>query len=271
LGTDNSVAGTLQLSNSAANAHTIFASGATTTNTVAGPATVPTTGHILDCSTSSTTCTLHDSGLVTANTPSQASNAAAANQIIVSGGANKTQVAIDFPETKYAPAADCVNAVAGSAWSTGATPAALCRAGSNNKGGLLSPWGASDVGYIQFHIPADADLTTSLPALMLEVTTTESATHTIIMQESVSCTKEDGSTTDDVAFNAARSFATVTETSRANQVFDTTITLNSTDLTGCAAPGILWVKISRTTDTATNVGVYGLSLTMNRLLAVQAN
>lgn len=67
LGTDNSVAGTLQLANSAANAHTIWSSGATTTNTVAGPATVPTTGHVLDCSTASTTCTLHDSGLVTAN------------------------------------------------------------------------------------------------------------------------------------------------------------------------------------------------------------
>ena len=190
-------------------------------------------------------------------------------QVLVSGASHPAFV--DFPETKYAPAADCVNGVAGSAWSTGATPAALCRAGTNNKGALLSPWAASDVGYIQYHIPADADLTTSLPALMLEVTTTESNTHTIIMQESVACAKEDGSTTDDVAFNAARSFTTATETSKANQVFDVTITLNSTDLTGCTAPGIMFVKISRTTDTATNVGVYGLDLTMNRLLAVQAN
>ena len=67
LGTDNSVAGTLQISNSAANAHTIWSSGATTTNTIAGFATVPTTGHIVDCTVSSTTCTLHDSGVVTAN------------------------------------------------------------------------------------------------------------------------------------------------------------------------------------------------------------
>lgn len=67
LGTDNSVAGTLTLANSAAAAHTIWASGATTTNTVKGPATVPATGHLLDCSTSSTACTLHDSGIATSS------------------------------------------------------------------------------------------------------------------------------------------------------------------------------------------------------------
>lgn len=67
LGTDNSVAGTLQLANGSSNAHTIWSSGATTTNTVQGPATVPTTGHLLDCTTTSTTCLMHDSGVVTAN------------------------------------------------------------------------------------------------------------------------------------------------------------------------------------------------------------
>ncbi len=67
IGTDNTTAGTLQMANGSSNAHTIWSSAATTSNTVAGPATVPTTGHLLDCSVSSTTCTLHDSGVVTAN------------------------------------------------------------------------------------------------------------------------------------------------------------------------------------------------------------
>lgn len=67
LGTDNSAAGTLQLANGSANAHTIWSSGATTTNTIQGFATVPTTGHLLDCTVTSTTCLLHDSGLVTSN------------------------------------------------------------------------------------------------------------------------------------------------------------------------------------------------------------
>ena len=67
LGTDNSVAGTVQLASTAGTAHTIFSSGATTTNTIQGFATVPTTGHLLDCTVTSTTCLLHDSGVVTAN------------------------------------------------------------------------------------------------------------------------------------------------------------------------------------------------------------
>lgn len=65
-GTDNSAAGTVTLSNSAANAHTVWGSGATTTNTINGFATVPTTGHLIDCTVSSTTCLLHDSGIATA-------------------------------------------------------------------------------------------------------------------------------------------------------------------------------------------------------------
>lgn len=67
LGTDNSVAGTLQLANGSANAHTVWSSGATTTNTIQGFAAVPTTGHLLDCTVTSTTCLLHDSAIVTAN------------------------------------------------------------------------------------------------------------------------------------------------------------------------------------------------------------
>jgi fibronectin-binding autotransporter adhesin len=67
LGTDNSTAGTVQLANSAANAHTIWSSGATTSNTIAGFATAPTTGDLVDCTTASTTCTLTDSGVLAAN------------------------------------------------------------------------------------------------------------------------------------------------------------------------------------------------------------
>lgn len=62
LGTDNSAAGTVQLANPAAAAHTIFTSGATTTNTIAGFTVVPTTGHVVTCTVVSTTCTLTDGG-----------------------------------------------------------------------------------------------------------------------------------------------------------------------------------------------------------------
>ena len=76
LGTDNSTAGTLQLANGSAAAHTIFGSGATTTNTINGFATVPTTGHLIDCTVTTTTCLLHDSGVVTANVVNASSPAA---------------------------------------------------------------------------------------------------------------------------------------------------------------------------------------------------
>lgn len=67
-GTDASVAGTVQLSNgTGGGAHTIFGSAATTTNTLLGPATVPATGDLISCTTSSTTCTLTDSGFLATN------------------------------------------------------------------------------------------------------------------------------------------------------------------------------------------------------------
>lgn len=78
LGTDNSVAGTLQLANGSANAHTIWASGATTSNTIKGPATVVANGHLLGCSTTGTVCTITDITVLangtTATTQSQNDN-----------------------------------------------------------------------------------------------------------------------------------------------------------------------------------------------------
>src|SRR6202142_1177320 len=68
LGTDNATAGTIQLANGSSAAHTIFGSGATTTNTILGFATVPVTGHIVTCTTVSTTCTLTDGGAPGAGT-----------------------------------------------------------------------------------------------------------------------------------------------------------------------------------------------------------
>ena len=54
LGTDNSTAGTVQLANGSASAHTIFGSAATTSNSILGPAVVVANNHALGCSTSGT-------------------------------------------------------------------------------------------------------------------------------------------------------------------------------------------------------------------------
>ena len=62
LGTDNSTAGTIQMANGSANAHTIWGSAATTSNTILGFTVVPTTGHLVICTVSGIICTLTDGG-----------------------------------------------------------------------------------------------------------------------------------------------------------------------------------------------------------------
>jgi hypothetical protein len=89
LGTDNSVAGTLQFSNGSANAHTTLGSVATTSNTVDFFTTAPTTGDLVDCVVSTTTCTLTDSAVLAANVATNSSNYPS-NSVIYATG-NHTQ------------------------------------------------------------------------------------------------------------------------------------------------------------------------------------
>ncbi len=188
-----------------------------------------------------------------------------AKQLLTAG---TTPAYISFPDFHYFPAVNCVNAVAGVAWSTGATPAGACRAGTNNSEGYLT-WGASDTAQFHIGLPLDWD-TTQNPYVSLQVASTETTSgRTINMQLATACAKGDGTTTDDVSFNTAQSLGTITLNTTANQAWKAT--LNSITMTGCTAGGTLRLKLSRTTDTATNVRVYGLGVTIPRLLTVQAN
>jgi hypothetical protein len=188
---------------------------------------------------------------------------------IVQWGTNFALQSNSFPLVAYLPAANCVNAVARSTWSTAATPAAACRAGTNNKEGLLSPWGATDTAQFSIHLPRDWDSSAN-PSVSLDLTSTDATNgHTIILQLATACEKGDGSTTDDVAFNAAQPFATVILNGNANRTWNTI--LSNITMTGCTAPGVLRMQLSRTTDTATNAGVIGLEITIPRLPVVQAN
>lgn len=90
-GTDNSTAGSYQAANGSANAHTIWGSGATTSNAINGFATVPTTGHLIDCTVTSTTCLFHDSGVATSTVTTNAS-ALTANLPVIGAGSNATSV-----------------------------------------------------------------------------------------------------------------------------------------------------------------------------------
>jgi hypothetical protein len=173
-----------------------------------------------------------------------------------------------FPEVTYLPAARCVNNVASPQWSTGATPAAACRAGTNNHEGYLT-WGAADTAEISLGLPLDWDGALA-PAVSLHLaSTTTTAGQTIQMQVASACAKGDGTTTDDVVWNAAQNMTLVTTNTIANQTWRTT--LAALTMTNCSAGGLLRVKVSRTTDTATNVRLYGMGMTIPRLPTVQAN
>lgn len=68
VGVAGTTAGTIAYAGVTAGTFTVGATPNTTaSNTMLGPAAVIATGHVIDCTTSSTTCTLHDSGVVTAN------------------------------------------------------------------------------------------------------------------------------------------------------------------------------------------------------------
>jgi hypothetical protein len=173
-----------------------------------------------------------------------------------------------FPAVTYLPAARCLNNVASSQWSTGATPAAACRAGTHNHEGYLT-WGAADTAEVSLGLPLDWDGALA-PAVTLHLaSTTTTAGQTIQMQVASACAKGDGTTTDDVAWNAVQNMLLVTTNATANQTWRTT--LAALTMTNCSAGGLLRVKVSRTADTATNVRLYGMGMTIPRLPTVQAN
>ena len=87
-------AGTLTMYNNTAT--TTWASGATTSNTIKGFTVAPTTLDLIECTTASTTCTLTDTGILTANVVTQASNGAA-GQIATYTGASKALTASSTP------------------------------------------------------------------------------------------------------------------------------------------------------------------------------
>jgi len=214
--------------------------------------------------------TTSDSGIATANVVTAASAAAAAKQICVASGTSKTCTFIDAPETKTVPFCANVNGTVGTGIDTTTAVTCTARAGTNNKGAFYGPFTTSDSVTFQLHLPKDWDTGTA-PSLSVDLASTDATNgHTVILQAATQCFKLDGTTTDDVAFNAAQSMGTVTlGAGGANQSW--TATLASLTTTGCSAPGIMKIKITRTTDTATNVELYQANVTVPRLFTVQAN
>jgi hypothetical protein len=188
---------------------------------------------------------------------------------------------IDDPMVLIIPAANCNNVTGASGWSIGSGGTVSCRGGTNNQGGFISITDTAST-FAQFAIvlPQDYDPSSTncgggscAPFIRFQIASTDTTSgHTIIPQIKVSCSKGDGSTTDDVAFNAAHSLSTVTLNTTANQFWSTSnVQLNATDLTGCSAGSLMIVQVGRATDTATNAEFYSATMTVQRLPVVQAN
>jgi hypothetical protein len=167
------------------------------------------------------------------------------------------------------PAASCdgVNSttVAGAGWSKSASGVSLCRGGTSNQGGYASITDTAAT-FQQFFIPIPLDCTLISPPagqpcavnpyIRFAIATQDATVgHTIIPQIRVACAIGDGTTTDDVGWSAAHALPAVTLTGVANALWTTSnVQLNSTDMSGCVAGGLMWIQVGRSTDTATGTG-----------------
>lgn len=214
-------------------------------------------------------------GGTTSTSAYQSAVAGTSGQVFVSQGSSTKPTYIDFPDVKTIPAANCNNTTGGNGWSIGASGVVSCRAGTNNQGGYITITDTSST-FAQFylHIPKDWDTSTN-PYIEVDLSSTDTTSgHTIIPQIKVSCpTAVNGTASDDATFAAAHSLTTITIGASAvsNGFYTTSVQMNSTDTTGCVAGGAMIVQIGRATDTATSADFYAATVTIPRLIVVQAN
>jgi hypothetical protein len=191
-----------------------------------------------------------------------------AGQIVLGGGAGATPTAIDFPDVKTYPAANCVSSTAGSAWDTTLAPA--CESGTNNLGGYL-PFVDASTAQFDTEIPADWD-TGDQTYFALFFESGSNTTGTVIFNVAVACTKSDGSVTSDPAYNASDALTTKTMAA-ATRAWSTNVQItHMTSGNNCVPGGTMRLKVTRATDTAGSaVRVTKAVTTTMRLLTVQAN
>jgi hypothetical protein len=210
----------------------------------------------------------------------QSAVAGTSGQIFVSQGFSTKPTYIDFPERFYVPSANCNNTTAGAGWSMPSGGTATCRAGTNsNFGGYIAVTDTSST-FPEFSIPIPFDWDTASsgsPLIRFYLAypgTDGSSSHTIIPEIKVACTTATSGVSDDPTFAAAHSSSTITLSSAtANLFFSTsTVTMNSTDTSGCVAGGMMTIQVGRATDTATSAAnFYGADVSFPRQLVVQAN
>lgn len=199
--------------------------------------------------------------------------AGATGQLYRSNGSGSAPTATDLYIPRIIPAANSNAGTAGAGWSipssSGGVPTS--RAGTNNLGAYISITDSTTAQFM-FVLPEDWDTGVD-PYIRFQIASADTTSgHTIIPQFKISCAKGDGSTTDDVSFNAAHSTSTITLNTTANQFWSTaTVQMNSTDVTGCVAGALMIVQVGRATDTATSANFYSATITVPEVISAQAN
>ncbi len=206
-----------------------------------------------------------DTNLLTSGTVSGTSSLLCTD---ANGGATTSgcTTAVDVYEDLVVPAANCGTSNPGGGWSvTNSASNPICRAGTNNLGGYI-PMSAGQA-YAQFYIQLRSDWDTSTyPVVSFQLAAPGSSSGlTIIPTVQVSCMAGDGTTTDDVAFNAVHNSSTVTiGSATANLFYGTSnVTLNATDMTGCAPGSGMIVKIGVAGSSTASSPVNFYSTTVN--------
>ncbi len=214
-----------------------------------------------------------DSGVVAADLVTAGSAATATGQICKSSGSSKTCTYIDFPDVHYFPAANCVNATAGSAWSLPAastfTPS--CRVGSNNLNGTLQATPSTGAtAYFQFQLPSDWN-TANQPFIKIYYASGANTSGTVIWTLSTGCTKSDGSVTDDPAFVAESAMGTQTMAAANRTWAQSAQFVNVTSGNNCIGGSIVNLKLVLSGTAGSAINAMYATINVPRNPVVQAN
>jgi hypothetical protein len=140
------------------------------------------------------------------------------------------------------------NATTGSAWNlpTSSAPTVNARTGTNIQECTLDFADGDSAQPMSFILPPG--LTGTIDADIVFFSPDTSGT--VIFNIQTACPATSGSTNDDIAFNTADAFATITLNATSNAVWRASkATIN---ITGCDPNDMMQMKISRATDTATS-------------------
>ena len=182
---------------------------------------------------------------------------------------------IDFPDVKIIPAANCNNTTAGAGWTVNATFVAACGAAlttahTSNLTGVLqgTPSVGTAVGYFDFELAGDWD-TAVKPYIAVYYGSGENTSGTVIWTISTACTKQDGSVSDDPSFIAESAMGTQTMANK-NRMWAQSAQLAGA-MTNCIAGSTMIVKLALSGTASASVNVSKATITVPRLLTVQAN